>query len=64
MHHQIQVTDEQDGRRTHDGTYVVPEFEIIVSAHWTGDPAQVAAALEAATSTALRQINATTEETP
>ena len=65
MHHQIRVTDEEHGRRAHNGTYIVPEFEIVVSVDWTGvDAAQVAAALEAATNTALRQINATSKDTP
>ena len=60
MHHQIRVTDEKDARGTHDGRYVMPGYEIVVSVQWTGDhPASVAAALEAAASSALRQINAT-----
>ena len=57
MHHQIRVTDEKDARRTHDGRYVIPGYDIVVSVQWTGDhPGSVAAALEAATSSALRQI--------
>lgn len=64
MHHHVRVTDEQDGRRTHDGRYVIAGYEIVVSVNWTGGhPAEVAAALEAATSSALRQINATNKDT-
>ena len=63
MHHQIRVTDENQGTRNLKGDWIDATYSINIDIDYkVGSETALLAALEAAASAALRQINATHRE--